>query len=63
MDKILNIFMSVVCVLIVVWFVGVLFTGYKTINFVQENGIKGLVESIWCGEQTKDCNLNIQEYL
>lgn len=53
---------------IVPWFIGMVFVfiiaswitmgviAYKSIDAVNEHGVKGVIESVWCGKDT-DCKL------
>lgn len=49
-------FIGFVFVLIIsIWIVGGILA-YKTINAVNENGLRSLAEQVWCGKEA-DCKL------
>jgi len=49
-------FIAFVFVLIICWFGLIGYVGYKAATSVQDKGISGVVQDLWCGK-TSNCQL------
>lgn len=59
--RVVSVFIAVIFIMVISFWIVTGIFAYKALNQVNDNGVRGLIEQLWCGKNV-DCKLpNITE--